>query len=198
MKSIKGAKATGMLLAAFVTACILVLVTSSFIHLIVLALAFVLALAVVFALRVEVRDIVRQVNYSNMGVGVVDRKPVVTLVSGIVLGAEMLALAIAISWNYSWMASLSVVIFYVLSIMILMVWAYVRLHVDGLEPPMPSYRLSSPIQVSSLQEDELLPEVPKPVYGIVNVSQKTTSISDQAQSQVVSRPEDFFVVEQDS
>ena len=172
MKSLKGAKTTGVLLASFVIVCFAILVTDTVLHLAVSLLGVALAGAVMLALRQEVVEIVRLVNYSNIGVGAVDRRPIVTLVSGIVFGAELSALAIAVTWTYMWQISVLVVACYVALTAGLMVWAYLRLHVDGLEIPSPSYRMSGPQRMSTLEEDELLPEVPKPVYGVVNASQK--------------------------
>jgi len=171
IKSLKGAKTAGALLASFVLVCFAVLVTGSLLHLMMSALGLALAVAVMLALRVEVMDIVRHINYSNVGVGVVDRAPIVTLVSGIVFGAELSALAMATIWTYMWQISIVIVVCYVAFTVLLMIWAYLKLHVGGVETPVPSYRLSGPIQVSTLQEDELLPDVPKPVYGIVKASQ---------------------------
>ena len=170
-KKLKGAKTAGILLASFVITCFAVLVTGSVLHLTMAVLALALSVAVVLALRVEVTDIVRQVNYSNIGVGVVDRRPIVIMALGIVFGAELSALAMATTWSYMWQMSVVIVACYVGMTVALMLWAYLRLHVEGVELPLPSYRLSSPVQVSSFQEDELLPEVPKPVYGIVKASQ---------------------------
>ena len=172
MKSLKGARTTGVLLASFVIVCFAILVTDTVLHLAVSVLGIALAGAVMFALRQEVVEIVRLVNYSNIGVGAVDRRPIVTLVSGIVFGAALSALAIAVIWTYMWQISVLVVACYVALTAGLMVWAYLRLHVDGLEIPSPSYRMSGPLRMSTLEEDELLPEIPKPVYGVVNVSQK--------------------------
>jgi CPA2 family monovalent cation:H+ antiporter-2 len=170
MKSLKGAKVTGALLVLFVMACFAVLATESILQLSVSVLGFALAVLVAVALRNEVVQITKQVNYSNIGVGVVDRTPIVVLVTGIVLGAELSALTIALVWSYMWQVSIAIVAGYVISTIVLMIWSYLKLHVAGMEIPTPSYRLSSPVQVSTLQEDELLPEVPKPVYGIVNSS----------------------------
>ncbi len=141
-------------------------------HLAVSTLGLALAVAVVLVLRVEIADIVRQINYSNIGVGSIDRSPIVILVSGIVLGAAASALAIAITWTYMWQLPVLVVVCYVVLTVGLMVWAYLRLHVDGAESSSPPYRLSGPLQISTLQEDELLPEVPKPVYGVMKASQQ--------------------------
>ena len=172
MKSFKGAKATAALLVSFVSVCFAIVVTDSIGHLIVSALGCAIAVLVVLALRVELVDIVRRVNYSNIGVGAVDRRPVVILVSGIVFGAETSALAIAVTWPYLWLSSIVIAASYAVFVVVLMVWAYVKLHVDGLEHPAPSYHLSGPIQVSTFQEDdELLPDVPKPVYSVVKASQ---------------------------
>jgi hypothetical protein len=172
MKSLKGAKTTGVLLASFVIVCFAILVTDTVLHLAVSVLGIALAGAVMLALRQEVAEIVRLVNYSNIGVGAVDRRPIMTLVSGVVFGAALSALAIAITWTYMWQISVLVVACYVALTAGLMVWAYLRLHVDGLEIPSPSYRMSGPLRMSTLEEDELLPEIPKPVYGVVNASQK--------------------------
>jgi len=172
MKSLKGAKTTGVLLASFVIVCFAILVTDTVLHLAVSVLGIALAGAVMLALRQEVAEIVRLVNYSNIGVGAVDRRPIMTLVSGVVFGAALSALAIAVTWTYMWQISVLVVACYVALTAGLMVWAYLRLHVDGLEIPSPSYRMSGPLRMSTLEEDELLPEIPKPVYGVVNASQK--------------------------
>lgn len=172
MKSFEGARVAGILLASFVIVCFAILVTGSILHLALSALGLVLAVAVVLALRVEIADIVRQVNYSNIGVGSIDRSPILNLVSGIVLGAVASVLAMAITWAYLRQISVLVVVCYIALTVILMIWAYLRLHVDGMESPVPSYRLSGPVQISTLQEDELLPAVPKPVYGVMKASQQ--------------------------
>jgi len=175
-KSLKGARTAGVLLASFVIACFAVLVTGSTLHLVMAALALALSAGVALGLRIEVIDIVRQVNYSNIGVGVVDRRPIIIMVSGIVFGAELSALAMATTWSYMWQISVVVVACYVGFTAALMTWAYFKLRVGGVEVPTPSYRLSSPVQVSTLQEDEILPEIPKPVYGIVKSSSNETHL----------------------
>ena len=100
MRSLKGAKTTGVLLASFVIVCFAILVTDTVLHLAVSVLGIALAGAVMLATRQEVAEIVRLVNYSNIGVGPVDRRPIVTLVSGVVFGAALSALMIAVTWTY--------------------------------------------------------------------------------------------------
>jgi CPA2 family monovalent cation:H+ antiporter-2 len=168
IKSLKGARTTGVILLAFVVACFATLATKSYMA----ALGLTLAIAMLASLRTEVSEIVRMVNYTNIGVGVAERKPIVDLVTGVAFGAVASALTIAFAWQYMWQLSAVTVVCYVLSVAALMFWAYRRLHSEGFEVPPTSYRLSGPVQVSSSQEDDdLLPEVPKPVYGIAQAAQ---------------------------
>lgn len=171
MKSFNGTKVTSLMLIAFVIACFATLATSSYLHLAMTVVGLATSVGVLISLRAEVADIVRMVNYTNIGVGVTDRKPIVDLVSGVAFGAALSALTIAFSWTYLWQLSVVVVVCYVVTTAAMMVWAYLRLHTDGLDVPMAAYRLSGPTQVSSLQDDDLLPEVPKPVYGVMHAVQ---------------------------
>jgi hypothetical protein len=61
-----------------------------------------------------------------------------------------------------WEFSLIVALSFVVSVVILMLWAHRRLHVGGVELPQKIYTMPSP-GVHSI--DEPVPDIPKPVYG---------------------------------
>jgi len=163
VRLLKGAKVTGLLLGAFVIACSGMLLTELWPHFAILAVGLVLVGAIAFAVRIEVAELVRRINYSNLGMGATDRRPVVTLVSWVVVGAAMSALLISFAWEFLWWSSIVIVGGFVISLLVIMVWASRRLYVEGADYPQFVYHLSSPY---SSEPDEILPDVPKPVYGI--------------------------------
>ncbi|MDQ1371435.1 MAG: Na Exchanger protein, partial [Candidatus Thermoplasmatota archaeon] len=124
---------------------------------------FVMVFAVSLILRHEVSEIVKHVNYSNLGVRSESKGAIVGLVSWIVAGATMSALAIVSTWTYSWQFSLVVVVAYVVSLVVVMFSTYARIHIDAPEMPQKVYNFPKPVLACDDGEKEL----PKPVYGVV-------------------------------
>lgn len=164
----KGAKTTGWLLASFVIVCFGILVSSSVVHVMLASVGAVIALVVFVTARREIAGIVTNVNYTNIGVGAIDRKPIVTLVSGLILGAVVFALLVAASWTIMWQLAIVMALGYLVLVVSLMEWAYRVLYVEGTEIPRKVYHIAGPAMVR--QRDEAAPDIPAPVYGVVRAS----------------------------
>ncbi len=167
LKMFKGTKMTGILLFVFVLVSAGMLMTDSMLHVAFLAAAAVIAGALYFVIRFEVADIVRHVNYNNIGVGVKDRTPIVNLITRLIFGALVAVILIVSTWNYVWQLSVFVAIGYGVFAAGLTNWAYNKLYVEGFEIPTKVYSFSKPDDGPSTNVDEELPDVPKPVYGVL-------------------------------
>jgi len=165
----KGAKMTGVLLAAFVGTCVASLMTQSLIHILVALAGLALAGGVFIVVRIEISEIARHVNYSNIGVGTSNKNTIVDMVSGIVFGAALSVLLIVFSWTYMWEFSLIIAAAYFVAVVSLMKWAHRRLFVAGVDGPQKIYHLP---RTALSETDEPMPEIPKPVYGVVRAAQK--------------------------
>ena len=165
----KGARMTAVLLAVFVGVCIALLTTQSFVHMIVALAGFVLAGGVFVVVRREITEIARHVNYSNIGVGTSNKQTIVDLVSGIVFGAVVSVLLIVFSWTFMWQFSLIIVAAYVVAVVSLMKWSYGKLYSEGVDVPQKIYHIPRPAPIEAA---EPMPEIPKPVYGIVKAAQQ--------------------------
>lgn len=163
IKTFKGARMTGAVLVLFVALMTAILLVSSSMHLVLVLVGFVMVFVVSVILRREVSEIVRHVNYSNLGVRSESKGSIVGLVSWIVAGATMSALAIVSTWTYSWQFSLLVVVAYVVSLVVVMFSTYARIHIDVPEVPQKVYNFPKPV----LANDDGEKELPKPVYGVV-------------------------------
>lgn len=162
----KGAKMTGMLLLSFVMLCVAILVSGPPLHLLLVLSGLVLTAGIYFAIRYEVSEIVRHVNYTNIGVVKNDRRPIVNLVSGFVFVAVISVFVVVSLWTYMWQFSLVMVAALIASIVALMARAYSVLYVEGASDSVQKV-YSMPLAASrDLREDELL-DVPKPVYGVI-------------------------------
>ena len=159
---LKGARMTALLLASYVAVVIAILATDSWLHIVLTFLGFGILSVVYLVLRVEISEIARHVNYSNVGVGTYNRGTIVTLVSGIVFGAFVSILLIAFSWTYMWEFCVIVALAFVVSVVTLMLWAHRHLHVGGAEFPDKVYTMP---RLEGRSSDEPVPELPKPIYG---------------------------------
>jgi CPA2 family monovalent cation:H+ antiporter-2 len=167
-KLFKGARTTGVLLSSFVVVCFGILVSSSVVHVAFAAAGIIIALGVYLSARRDIAEIVRHVNYTNIGVGVVDKRPVVTLVSGVILGAVVFTLLVAASWMFLWQLAVVMSVGYFVFVVCLMEWAYRSLYVEGTEIPSKVYHVTRPIPPAF--RDNTISEVPAPVYGVVRAS----------------------------
>ncbi|MBU0684785.1 MAG: cation:proton antiporter [Candidatus Thermoplasmatota archaeon] len=165
----KGARMTAILLAAFVGVCIASLMTQSFVHVLVALAGLVLAGGVFVEVRLEIAEIARHVNYSNIGVGTSNKETIVDLVSGLIFGAVLSVLLIVFSWTYMWQFSLMVVTAYFVAVVSLMMWSYGRLFSEDVDFPQKVYHIPRPPLVDVA---EPMPDIPKPVYGIVKAAQQ--------------------------
>ncbi len=163
IKTFKGARMTGAVLVLFVALMTAILLVNSSMHLVLVLVGFVMVFVVSVILRREVSEIVKHVNYSNLGVRSESKGAIVGLVSWIVAGATMSALAIVSTWTYSWQFSLLVVVAYVVSLVVVMFSTYARIHIDVPETPQKVYNFPKPVLACDDGEKEL----PKPVYGVV-------------------------------
>jgi len=172
VKFFKAGKTTGVLLVMFVAVCFAVLASSSTMHLLLSGIGLAVTVASMLALRTEIADIVRQVNYTNIGILSYDRGPIVNLVSGIVFAAMMATLAIVATWGIMWQTSIIVALIYVAIVVILMFWTYRLLYVEGSDVPPGVYHLPRPTVLSLQDEGDILPDVPKPIYGVATAPTK--------------------------
>ncbi len=167
LKMFKGTKMTGILLFVFVLVSAGMLMTDSMLHVAFVAAAAAIAGALYFVIRFEVADIVRHVNYNNIGVGVKDRTPIVNLITRLIFGALVAVILIVSTWNYVWQLSVFVAVGYGVFAAGLTNWAYNKLYVEGFEIPTKVYSFSKPDDGPSTNVGEELPDVPKPVYGVL-------------------------------
>ena len=163
LKIFKGARMTGAMLVLFVALSTAILLVDSSLHLLLVLCGLAMAVAVYFVVRFEVSEIVRHVNYSNLGVRSESRGAIVALVTWVVSGAALSALVVVSIWTYFWQLSLLVAAAYVLSLVYLMFRTYANVHVDVQETVPRVYNFPKPIVI----DDDAGKELPKPVYGIV-------------------------------
>ncbi len=167
VRTAKGAKMTGILLASFVIVCAITLLTQSYLH-IVMALGGLAIIGLLYyIMRIELADIARIVNYSSIGVKSGSSTGVVDLVSGVVVGAVLTVLLIVSSWTYTWQFSLVIVLAYVVYVISLMLWAYKALYLHGADVPQKVYHL----QKAALGPVETISDIPTPIYGVVRASE---------------------------
>ncbi|MEW5748085.1 MAG: cation:proton antiporter [Candidatus Thermoplasmatota archaeon] len=172
LKVFKGAKMTGALLVSFVVLSTAILLVDSPLHVVLVLLGLVMAIAVYFVVRMEVSEVVRHVNYSNLGVRSESGDIIVGLVSWTISGAALSALAIVSIWTYLWQMSLVVAGAYVLSLLTLMVRAYYKVHVEVQTTPAKVYSFPKP----AMADDGLERALPKPVYGVVKTVPRNTRL----------------------
>jgi CPA2 family monovalent cation:H+ antiporter-2 len=163
---IKGARLTGWLMLSFVAVAAAVLMTSGVAHILATAVGVLLVAAIYYGLRSEIADIARHVNYANIGVFTSDKRVIVELVSYVALSSVASVLLIVATWTYSWQFSLVVSAGYVVSLVVVMFWAYKSLYVPGRDGPSKISHI--PRQVSDAAEP--IPALPKPVYGGIRAS----------------------------
>ncbi|HUV61230.1 MAG TPA: cation:proton antiporter [Thermoplasmata archaeon] len=167
LKMFKGTKMTGILLFVFVLVSAAMLMTDSMLHIIFLAADAMIAGALYFVIRYEVAEIVRHVNYNNIGVGVKDRAPIVNLITRMIFGALVSVMLIVSTWNYVWQLSVFVAIGYGIFAAGLTNWAYNKLYIEGFEIPTRVYSFSRLDDEPATNVGDDLPDVPKPVYGVL-------------------------------
>jgi hypothetical protein len=173
LKLFRGARMTGGVLVSFVIACIAVLLTNGAIHLVAVAAGAAIAVGLLFVIRFEIAEIAKHVNYANIGVSSIDKRPIVNLVTGIVFGAAVSVLIIVSTWTYSWELSIVVAGGYVLADLVLMRLAYGRLGSGASDVPEKVYAVPRLTEESG---DDILPDVPKPVYGIIRAAPQDTQL----------------------
>ena len=171
----KGTKMTGMLLFAFVLVSATVLMTDSMMHIAFLLADVVIACVLYFVIRYEVAEIVRHVNYNNIGVGVRDRAPIVNLITRMIFGALISVIMIVSTWNYFWQLSVVVALGYGIYAMLLTNWAYNKLYIEGFEIPTKVYSFPGTPPESPEADDDAV-DVPKPVYGVLKTIPKDTRL----------------------
>ncbi len=171
LKMFKGARMTGTILVSFVALSTAILLVDSSMHLVLVLAGLVMAFAVYFVVRYEVAEIVRHVNYSNLGVRSESRDVIVGLVSWVVSGAALSALVIVSIWTYMWQFSLAVVLAYLISLVVLMFRTYARIHMDVPDTVHKVYNFPRPVI-----EDDVEKELPKPVYGVVKSAPRNAQL----------------------
>jgi len=163
LKIFKGARMTGVLLAAFVGSCVAILLTGGLLHVLAVFVGAAITAVAFFIIRDEILEVARHVNYSNIGVATNDKGVIVHLVSGIIFGALVAVLVIVSSWIYMWQFSVITALAYVVYVVVLMVWSFRRLYVAGYEHPQKVYH----VPMVSADPPEPEADIPKPVYGTV-------------------------------
>ena len=172
----KGTKMTGVLLLLFVFVSVAVLISESAMHMIFLGIDCVIAGAIFFVIRYEVVEIVRHVNYANIGVGVRDRTAIVDLITGIIFGAVATVIMIVGTWTYVWQFSVVAVAGYGVFSLLLMKWAYNRLYVEGMEIPRKIYSFEKRPEATVDLEDDPAASLPMPVYGVAKPMPRDTRL----------------------
>ena len=162
----KGTKVTGALLLSFVFVSVAALISRGVLHLAFLGIDCVIAGAIFFVVRFEVIEIVRHVNYSNLGVGVRDRAAIVDLITGIIFGAVTTVVIAVGTWSYVWQLSVFAAAGYGVFVLLLMRWAYHRLYVDGVDIPRKVYSFEWEVALTTSDDDDEQTPLPKPVYGV--------------------------------
>jgi len=168
----KGARMTGVLLLAFVAACIAMLLADGWLHLLFTAAGILVTVFGFYVVRYEVHEIARHVNYSNIGVATNDKDRIVGLVSGLVTGAMVSVLVIVAGWTYAWQFSLLAALAYFVYVVVLMTWTYRLLYSAEFDQPQKVYHL--PRSVGEPPEPE--PDLPKPVYGTVRIAPRNARL----------------------
>jgi K+:H+ antiporter subunit KhtU len=163
----KGAKLTGALLMLFVAVCFSTLAVRSEFHILMAMVGVLVALGILAATRGELNNAVKQIDYADLGVGVIGRKPVVTLVSGVIFGATVAALMVAVVWPIMWQLSVIVSAGYVLFVVSLMTWAHRRLYIEGTETSSKTFQVPVPTLVA---QAEPIVEIPASAYSVARVS----------------------------
>lgn len=171
-KMFKGAKTTGVLLISFVLLGVVILLAAPPFNLVFVACGLVLSFVIFFVVRYEVSEIVNHVNYSNLGLRSESKDVVVTLVSWLVCGAVVSALAIVAVWTYFWQLSLVVVVVYVGSLVYLMSSAHPKAYVKREPETRRVYALPAPVRV----DEENHKDLPKPVYGVLKSAPRNSRL----------------------
>jgi CPA2 family monovalent cation:H+ antiporter-2 len=169
VKLFKGAKVTGSLLVAFAIVCVSILLSQSLIHMVLILVGVAVMAMLYFAVRYDVTEIARHVNYANIGVATNDRRAVVNLVSGVVMGAVASALFIVSTWGYLWQMSVIAALAYAVAVALMMRWAFKVLYSEGTDSPQKVFNFPRPPRADE-QADDLLPDVPMPVYNVVRAA----------------------------
>lgn len=173
LRLFRGAKLTGASLAVFVVACGAILLTDRLLHILATVVGFVTIGVLYYVIRVEISEVVRHVNYANIGVLTNDKARIVALVSNLVSGAAVAVLLISFSWTYLWELSIFVALGYAVYAAALMVWAYRCLHVPGSGVPSKIYQIP---RAESADDLEPMPGLPKPVYGSLGPSLRNSRL----------------------
>jgi monovalent cation:H+ antiporter-2, CPA2 family len=173
LKVFKGARMTGAILAVFVMLSAAILLVDTDLHPLFVMFGLVLAVAVYFVVRYEVSEIVRHVNYSNLGVRSESRGVIVHLVSSLISGAALSALVIVSIWTYLWQLSLVVAASYFIYMVHLMFRTYKLVHIEVKERPMKVYNFPKPAVAT---KDDSEKELPRPVYGVVKTAPRNARL----------------------
>ena len=116
-------------------------------------------------------EIVRHVNYANLGVGVRDRTAIVDMITGIIFGAVASVVIVVATWSYAWQLSVMAAVGYGVFVLLLMRWAYNRLYVEGMDIPRKVYSFERRTETAADPDDEG-DTFPKPVYGTAKLMPK--------------------------
>jgi hypothetical protein len=167
LRIFEGPRISAYLLSLFVATSIAVLVTDSAAHAILSLAGLAIAVALYFVMRSEISEVVKHVNYSNLGVVRLDKWPIVNLTSGLIFGAAISVLLVSATWTILWQISIVIAAGYSAVVAALMVWTYRTLYSEKHDGP---YKVDVLPRVSDGQAEPT--GVPKPVFGSVKASPK--------------------------
>ncbi|MBU1158318.1 MAG: cation:proton antiporter [Candidatus Thermoplasmatota archaeon] len=168
----KGAKITGALLLSFVILCTMILMVKPPLHLLLVGCGIIMTFVIYFVIRFEVKEIVKHVNYSNLGVRSERKSVIVDLVSWLIFGSVLSVLIVVSIWTYMWQLSLVVAISYLVGLFYLMFAAHKHLYAEQAAFIPPIYMMPR----HEIKEDDEgnghAKPLPKAVYGVVKTLPK--------------------------
>ncbi len=168
----KGAKMTGALLLSFVILCTMILMVKPPLHLLLVGCGIIMTFAIYFVIRFEVKEIVKHVNYSNLGVRSERKSVIVDLVSWLIFGSVLSVLIVVSIWTYLWQLSLIVAISYLVGLCYLMFAAHKHLYAEQAAFIPPIYTMPRHETKDDDEDEGHAKPLPKAVYGVVKTIPK--------------------------
>ncbi len=169
----KGAKMTGALLLSFVILSTIILMVKPPLHLLFVGCGIIMTFVIYFVIRFEVTEIVKHVNYSNLGVRSERKSAIVDLVTWLIFGSVLSVLIVVSIWTYLWQLSLIVAISYLVGLCYLMFATHKHLYAEQAAFVPPIYTMPRP---EANEEDDggngHAKPLPKAVYGVVKTLPK--------------------------
>jgi Kef-type K+ transport system membrane component KefB len=162
MNSFKGAKVTAALLVSLVFVCVGVLVGPPYVQDLLLIAGIGIIMGILLTTRKELGDVVAKVDYSDIGVGPADRRPILHLISTIILGAVLVSLLICLSWGSGWELAAAMAAGYAIAIVAVMIRVHRILYRAGDGTPQKVYHMTVPLVPN--EQGRVPVDMPSPVY----------------------------------